>query len=86
MMKLMKWMMCRSHSHARVATPDAPAAIPSLRIRSLCPLCNKNASSESRVCVLCEPLVFGWFVLVLVLELNLCNECNDFVGFVHNFI
>ena len=63
MMKLMKWMMCRSHSHARVATPDALAAIPSLRIKSLCHLCNENTSSESRVSVACEPLVFGWLSL-----------------------
>ena len=28
----------------------------------------------------CESLVFGWFVLVLMFELDLCNECNDLVG------
>ena len=26
-------------------------------------LCNENASSESRVCVICEALVFGWLSL-----------------------
>ena len=41
---------------------------------------------SSRVCVPCEPLVLGWFVLVLMLGLDLCNECNDLVGFDHNFI
>ena len=72
--------MCPAHPHARDVTLDAAAATPCLRSRSLCPLCNKNASSESRVCVPCESLVFCWFVLVLMFELDLCNECNDLVG------
>ena len=31
--------------------------------------------------MLCEPLMFGWFILVLMFELDFCNECNDLVGF-----
>ena len=75
----MKQRTCPTHPHARDVTPDVVAATPCLR-RSLCPLCNKNASSESRVCVPCECLVFGWFGLVLMFELDLCNECNDLEG------
>ena len=33
----------------------------------------------SLTCVLCEPLMVGWFVLVLMIELDFYNECNDLV-------
>ena len=45
------------------------------------PLYNKNACSKSRVCVSCKPLILSWFVIMLMLDLDLCNECNDLVGF-----
>ena len=30
--------------------------------------------------------MFEWFVLMIMVELGLCNECNEFVGYAHNFI
>ena len=30
--------------------------------------------------------LFEWFVLMIMVELNLCNECSEFVGYAHNFI
>jgi hypothetical protein len=42
----MKWRTYLTHPHARDTTADAPAAIPSLRNRSLCPFCNKTTSIE----------------------------------------
>ena len=30
--------------------------------------------------------VFEWFVLMIMLELDLCNECTEVVGCAHNFI
>jgi len=50
------------------------------------PLCNKNASSEGRISVPCEPLMLSWFVIMFILDLDLCNECNDLMGFLYNFI
>ena len=30
--------------------------------------------------------LFEWFVLMIMVELDLCNECNELVGYAHNFI
>ena len=30
--------------------------------------------------------MFEWFVLMIMVELDLCNECHEFVGYAHNFI
>ena len=30
--------------------------------------------------------MFEWFVLMIMVELDLCNECSEFVGCAHNFI
>jgi hypothetical protein len=51
-------------------------------------MCNKTlvAKVELSQYVKCEPLVFSWIVIMLMHVLDLCNECNDLVGIVHNFI
>jgi hypothetical protein len=30
--------------------------------------------------------VLSWFVIMLMLDLDLCNDCNDLVELLHNFI
>jgi len=35
---------------------------------------------------MCEPLMLGLVIIMIMLDLDLCNEYNDLVDFLHNFI